>query len=133
MKKIYTILFALIVSSALFGQTFLENNSAINNDNNNLNIVTEKKNSSELALELDKIKVFPNPVADELVVNISNVNINIPKIEVFDITGRLIESIVIKDKDIINVDFTGQRKGLYLLSFYNQVGEVILISKIQKI
>ena len=133
MKKIYTTLVAAIFSVALFGQVNLQNKSTLDNDNSNLNIVTQKKNSSELMQELEKLKVYPNPVSNELIVNLSNVNINIPKIEIFDITGRQVKIINVEDKGIVKIDFSDQRKGLYLLSFYNQLGEVVQISKVQKI
>lgn len=133
MKRIFTTLIAVIFSVALFGQVNLQNTSTIDNEGSSLNIVSQKKNSSELIQELDKLKVYPNPVSDELMVNISNVNINIPKIEIFDITGRKVKTINLEDKSIVKIDFTDQRKGLYLLSLYNQLGEVIQISKVQKI
>ena len=133
MKRIFTTLIAAIFSVTLFGQVDLQNNSTINNENSNLNIVLQKKKSSELMQELDKLKVYPNPVTNELTVNLSYVNIIIPKIEIFDITGRKVKTINLEDKGVINIDFTDQRKGLYLLSIYNQLGEVIQISKVQKI
>ncbi len=133
MKKIYTTFIAAVFSVALFGQINIQDNSAINNGNTNKNIVSYNNNSSDLKLELEKMKVYPNPVSDELRVNITDISFSIPKIEVFDITGRLIKSINVEDNTVIRIDFSDQRKGLYLLSFYNQSGEVIKISKVQKI
>ncbi len=91
----------------------------VNNDNKNDIIATSVYEGKIFWLEntqgsgsveegkLRSIRVYPNPVANLLIIDKENIN----KIEVLDRTGKLIKTYT----DTIEIDFSNYKKGLYLL------------------
>lgn len=71
--------------------------------------------------ELASIMLYPNPVTDHLVVNGAN-EIQLDGIEIYDITGRLIQTV---EKDCRVINTTQLSKGTYLLRLFTSEGEVI--------
>jgi len=71
--------------------------------------------------ELSSIMLYPNPVTDHLIINGAN-EIQLDGIEIYDITGRLIQTI---EKDCRMINTTQLSKGKYLLRLFTSEGEVI--------
>lgn len=71
--------------------------------------------------ELSSIMLYPNPVTDHLIINGAN-EIQLDGIEIYDITGRLIQTVV-KDCRMINTSHLS--KGTYLMRLFTSEGEVV--------
>lgn len=71
--------------------------------------------------ELSSIMLYPNPVTDHLIINGAN-EIQLDGIEIYDITGRLIQTI---EKDCRMINTTQLSKGKYLLRLFTSEGEVV--------
>ncbi len=71
--------------------------------------------------ELTSIMLYPNPVTDYVIINGAN-KIQLDGIEIYDITGRLIQTVV-KDCRIINTSHLS--KGTYLMRLFTSEGEVV--------
>ncbi|MDK2771486.1 MAG: S8 family peptidase, partial [Flavobacterium sp.] len=69
------------------------------------------------------ISVFPNPNKGLFSIKFSEVNLDLNKIEIFDINGRIILSeLILKDKLInrtLNVDIQNYDKGIYFVKVYS--------------
>ena len=65
--------------------------------------------------------LYPNPVTDYVIINGAN-KIQLDGIETYDITGRLIQTVV-KDCRIINTSHLS--KGTYLMRLFTSEGEVV--------
>lgn len=71
--------------------------------------------------ELASIMLYPNPVTDYVIINGAN-EIQLDGIEIYDITGRLIQTVV-KDCRMINTSHLS--KGTYLMRLFTSEGEVV--------
>lgn len=66
---------------------------------------------------VDEIAIYPNPTKDFLTVDLGN---NIATIQVLDLTGRLVTSIM-NDKNIVQtIDFSNFENGIYILQIIGQ-------------
>jgi len=65
--------------------------------------------------------IYPNPVTDRLVISGTN-EIQLDGIEIYDITGRLIQTVQ-KDYRVINTSQLS--KGTYMLRLFTSEGEVV--------
>lgn len=64
-------------------------------------------------------KIFPNPVKNELTINgISKAN----KIEVYDMTGRLLKTIELQNTEETSINASELNNGVYFIRVYNKVG-----------
>lgn len=71
--------------------------------------------------EFASIMIYPNPVTDRLVISGTN-EIQLDGIEIYDITGRLIQTVQ-KDYRVINTSQLS--KGTYMLRLFTSEGEVV--------
>jgi hypothetical protein len=71
-------------------------------------------------VEEDGVSVYPNPTNNLFNIKISNPNVQIKKVVLTDISGKIIYS---KNTKTINV--TGFSKGLYFLSIETNTGKII--------
>ncbi|ARV14856.1 T9SS type A sorting domain-containing protein [Polaribacter sp. SA4-12] len=78
--------------------------------------------------KLDAIQMYPNPTKSLLNINIKDANLEKGKIEIFDISGRLIQSKLIT-KDWIQLDLKGPI-GIYVIKIQNN--NSIIIKKVVK-
>ena len=99
-----------------------------------LNAVSSTYISSEdEKVKLLEVKIYPNPVSDKLNITFPETPDKEIQVKLVDITGRIAYSSVLRDKREFTLDFTGFSKGLYILNFFDENGEVLKISKIQKL
>ncbi len=63
----------------------------------------------------NQFSVYPNPVSDKLFLLYNEQNINIQKVEIFDINGRLLKSQKINEKLL---DLSNLQDGLYWIKFW---------------
>ncbi len=75
-------------------------------------------------------KVFPNPFQNQIV--ISDLQTGISKIEVYDIAGKLLETINAKLQNQTTIYFNQAQQGLYLLRFVDADGKVVGTEKVVK-
>ncbi len=71
--------------------------------------------------ELASIILYPNPVTDRLIINGSD-EIQLDGIEIYDISGRLIQTV---EKDCWMINTSHLSKGTYLLRLLTSEGEII--------
>lgn len=68
------------------------------------------------------VKMYPNPAKDEVIINF---NSSLPEtISIFDIQGKLVKQIETIEENLLNISTRGINKGLYIVSFKTQTGEV---------
>lgn len=79
------------------------------------NVRFNKINLSVSDVSKNQIKIFPNPVKDQLTVQSSE---KILKVEVYTIDGKLLVTTLNTDK----IDFSQNPKGLYLIKIYTKSG-----------
>lgn len=70
-------------------------------------------------LTSDKIKIFPNPVSEFLLINNADSKIN--DVQIFDFSGKLIYQKVVDTKDI-KIDFKQFPAGIYMVQIYSDKG-----------
>ena len=74
--------------------------------------------------EAIQVFLYPNPVYNQLNINFLNSTISlVDQIQVFDPTGKLIETISIKNNNTI-IDMSQYAQGIYFLKFYTDKGVV---------
>lgn len=82
-------------------------------------IISAAASTVTLALnrfELEEIKIYPNPVIDELYIDLPNV-FNAGSIKIFDIDGRLLGQESINKTGAHNLNTAYLSKGMYILKF----------------
>jgi len=85
--------------------------------------VRQEYDSYFVACEIDKFKIYPNPVAHKLFVNLKQNNTQNIFYEIKTISGRIVDFGIFKDA--INVEYLA--KGVYFINV--QVGQIIQVSK----
>mgnify|MGYP005667767417 CR=1 FL=1 len=70
--------------------------------------------------ERAKVSIFPNPSSG--LINITSGDSPLKRVEVFDVTGKLVLSQFIENTMRANVDLSGYEKGVYLISVGNTQG-----------
>ena len=84
----------------------------------------ETKDAGSLTNE---IKIFPNPVTQELNIYFGANASNIARIELFDISGKTVRNIPINDQAQITVQRENIDSGIYFIRFY---GEEVFTEKV---
>ena len=100
------------------GKITLASDSSDTGYNNTGNLVTISNTASVSDFENLKISMYPNPSSD--FINISNDNLSIKNIKIFNVIGKKIAEINVNDNKIINIDIQNLSKGIYLLSADNK-------------
>ena len=59
------------------------------------------------------IEIYPNPATNKL--TISNVQLTIKKIEVLDITGKVVKQLTIKQSNILTIEIKDLKQGVYFI------------------
>ncbi|MFW6275932.1 MAG: T9SS type A sorting domain-containing protein [bacterium] len=80
-----------------------------------------------------EVNIYPNPVSDQLSITFPEIPEKEISIKLVDITGRVAYTSTLRDKREFTIDLRDFSKGLYILNFFDEKGEVLKISKIQKI
>jgi hypothetical protein len=70
-------------------------------------------------IEVNLFSVFPNPVEDIIYIQNSK-NVSISKIKIFDINGKLVESINSLDMDVLKLDLQTLNSGIYFITIENE-------------
>jgi len=116
------------------GNSIIERGYTFNHENNfasgyyrlievDLNGVRREYDSYFVACEIEKFKIYPNPVAHKLFVSLKQNNTEDIFYEIKSISGRIVDFGILKDA--IDVEFLA--KGIYFLNV--QVGQKIQVSK----
>ncbi len=82
----------------------------------------------EVYYDGNMINVFPNPTND--IININSKEINVRKIEIYDILGARLRSYTEDNINLINI--SDLESGMYLLKMYDTLGNLIELEKITK-
>lgn len=84
--------------------------------------------NSCLSPNFDDVTLFPNPVIDNFTIQIPSIpeqsEINL---KIFDISGKLVQELSFKDKNVINIDAIKWSKGIYNCVIY--LGDIFLDRK----
>ncbi len=67
------------------------------------------------SIEKESLKTFPNPAEENVLIDLNNMNDNSAVISIFDIGGRLIESMNV-NKSIIDLPVVNYKSGVYFIS-----------------
>jgi len=89
-------------------------------------VIDDLNNLSEKELAIKGLKLFPNPVVDELFIETKD-NLKLSKIELFTITGQLIKTY----NNTNHISVANLPKGTYLVNIYDQ-NNVSVTQKITK-
>ncbi len=76
------------------------------------------------------VSIYPNPANDQ--VTVSNIPAGVKEIKIFDITGNMINSIVVNNRNSLNIDMTNLSKGVYFLNMID-VNKTTSVHKIVKL
>ena len=88
-------------------------------------------NSLEYEITSEKVKVFPNPVRDNLTVEIPE-NYHVMSITLFDLTGREIQNVPVNsDSETYVINLSDKSAGSYLLKIrtqHNSITKMIIVN-----
>jgi len=73
--------------------------------------------------EIEKVKVYPNPVKD--ILTIESIN-NITDIRIINSLGQVINSVSLDNSDKLNIDFSNYTKGVYFVNLRLKDGNHII-------
>lgn len=79
--------------------------------------VSEVLSTNTEIMNSNRIKLFPNPVIDNITIDTSNKAFN--KIKLFDITGKLLKSFDIKSNELFQFNMSKFQAGVYIFEFSN--------------
>ena len=65
----------------------------------------------------DNYKIFPNPVNDKI--NIISNSIDIEKVQILDVTGKIVKQLETKQLNNISIDISDLKKGIYFIKINN--------------
>ncbi len=85
---------------------------------------------NNLNTDLEMIKVFPNPVSEELIVDLNNKNFQYANIGLYNLTGQLIYSEKINSPTILKISLKNMDSGIYILK--TETDKAIFTNKIIK-
>ncbi|MDG1728472.1 MAG: T9SS type A sorting domain-containing protein [Algibacter sp.] len=71
----------------------------------------------------ESIKLYPNPATDVIYLSAAN-RLNLTKLEIVDINGRIVKSIPIENISKKEINISELRSGLYLINIYSTDGKV---------
>jgi hypothetical protein len=72
--------------------------------------------------ELSQLKIFPNPSSS--ILNINNLNEDINKLSIYNISGTMINEIAINNQLNLSLDIDQLDNGMYLIHFINEKGVI---------
>ena len=104
----------IIISVFVFGLTFASENAAKNSnfDSNNPNDSTATN-----FLELQKLKLYPNPVNDYLFIDYDILFVKEAKLKIYNSIGAVIYSKILEEKqDNFKIPVSEYKNGLYFCS-----------------
>lgn len=84
---------------------------------------TEDLSSVSGDVSIDKsILIYPNPAKDEIIIEKTDKNINIKKLEIVDLTGRILNSMILSEMDsdnnLIQFKFSNLSSGIYIFRIF---------------
>jgi hypothetical protein len=100
------------------GKITLASDSSDTGYNNTGNLVTISNTASVSDFENLKISMYPNPSSD--FINISNDNLSIKNVKIFNVIGKKVAEINVVDNKVINIDIQNLSKGIYIVSADNK-------------
>jgi len=78
-----------------------------------INITGSGSTSLQENLPLSSARIFPNPLQNNLIINLNGINENVQAIKIMDLAGRTIKEINSVNKGIVDVDFSSYASGVY--------------------
>jgi|AMQJ01.1.fsa_nt_gi hypothetical protein len=85
----------------------------------NLKMINNSTTSSSNILDFNNVKIYPNPVEDKLVVDISGLSTRECKLQVYSLDGKLI-SYYILNENVNEIDFRSFQSSLYILKLVTE-------------
>lgn len=85
---------------------------------------TENLNNSSV------LTLSPNPFSTEL--RVSNLNSEVEKIEVYDLTGKVVKTMTVENETDVVIATEDLQEGMYILKAYGREGEVLDTQKVVK-
>jgi hypothetical protein len=73
--------------------------------------------SSEIVNIENNIDIFPNPAKNELSILVKSTDFKSVNIEIYDITGRLVDELKTVNKEQFNIDISNLKSGIYYCKF----------------
>jgi len=103
-----------------------------NNAYNACSSTGKTEGNTELEMN-EEISLYPNPVQDQLNVSLNKVMNEDLKIEILDVSGKVISETIMRPKNqLCSVNTTSLLKGIYLLRLSDEYGENICFYKFTK-
>jgi len=81
-------------------------------------------------VNVDELVAYPNPVSNLLF--IKNEHYTVQKVEITDMTGRMIYLQNVRESSIISIPVSGYVQGAYILKIYTHSGDVRILKIIKK-
>jgi hypothetical protein len=82
-------------------------------------IVPEQSvNLSASPADKDQILIYPNPASGSFTVDLGNNDDNIIRIEMYDLSGRMIKTLPLQGDHVISINENMPEQGMYILKFY---------------
>mgnify|MGYP000480584758 CR=1 FL=1 len=78
-----------------------------------------------LALRTLKVSIYPNPANDVININFIALELPVLNIQIYDMTGKLVKSIIIENMDIQKINVSDLNTGMYIFEFQNNAGETL--------
>ncbi len=108
------------------GYTFTGWDIDFTNVTEDLIVIAQYEENTATGVEnnyLSNINIYPNPVSDKLIIEISE-NVSITKIEICNIIGKVVFSEAIKNESNLEIDFSDYPQGFHLIRVTNTKGGV---------
>lgn len=99
------------------GKITLASNGSDTGYNNTSNLVTVSSTASVSDFKDLKISIYPNPSSD--FINISNNNLNIKNVQIYNIIGKKVADVSFQNNETIKIDISNLSKGIYLVGTDN--------------
>ena len=88
------------------------------------NFTTESTITSIVKMNTAEVKLYPNPTSDDLTIDLNAMNVTgLTRVDVFDISGKLIESRS-ENSQRINISVADYNAGVYFVSIKNSNGVI---------
>lgn len=94
-------------------RSMLTNESWVPSDDKTNKVKHKPKSTNNILLEKDNINIYPNPTSG--ILKISNFNSDIHNIAISDITGRYVNYKINYSKNIIEINISHAKSGIYFL------------------
>ena len=104
--------------------TYTQNNTynvkLIANNNSCIDSITKQVTIAGLSIyniTKNNISVYPNPVTDNLHINLDGLLIT-NKLQIHDLAGKLVKEIIPEQKEVLIIPMDDLVKGVYIIKFY---------------